>query len=126
MGAIPLVARQLDRKAEYGKLKKFMNQEHVGEYAPSPGAMTDSPMSSGLSKGADAKDVARSALEHGLQGVHGFLKHRIGPAIEAGSGVAHGDTREIARGVGGIASGAALYHVGKREGEHDAAMKKKK
>lgn len=50
MGAIPLIGQHFDRRAEYGKLKKFMGQQHDGEYGAAPGAMTDSPMTSGLSK----------------------------------------------------------------------------
>jgi hypothetical protein len=50
MGAVPLIRQKLDQRAEYGKLKKFMHQEHLGEYGASPGAMTDSPTTAGLSR----------------------------------------------------------------------------
>lgn len=52
-GAIPLINQHLDRKSEYGKLRKFMAQgpQHEGEYGKNEGASNDSPMTAGLSKG---------------------------------------------------------------------------
>lgn len=50
MGAVPLLRQHLDRRAAYGRLKKFMTQEHVGDYGAAPGAMNDSPMTAGLSR----------------------------------------------------------------------------
>ena len=51
MGAIPLIRSGLDRRAEVGHLKDYLKQEHVGDYAKNPGAMTDAPQPpTGLSR----------------------------------------------------------------------------
>lgn len=36
MGAVPLVRSALDRRAEAGKLKSYMKQEHIGTYGKNP------------------------------------------------------------------------------------------
>jgi len=38
--AIPLARSALDRRASIGHLKKYMQQEHVGEYGKNPAAQT--------------------------------------------------------------------------------------
>jgi hypothetical protein len=43
MGAVPLVRRGLDQHAEVGRLRKYMQQEHVGEYASNPAPATHAP-----------------------------------------------------------------------------------
>jgi len=40
MGAVPLVRGMLDRAAEKGTLRKYMTQEHVGQYASNPNTET--------------------------------------------------------------------------------------
>lgn len=49
-GAVPLLQQKLDRKTEYGKLKKFMTQEHLGDYAKNPEPQTDAGTPTGLSR----------------------------------------------------------------------------
>ncbi len=36
MGGVPLAVRALDRRAELATLKKYLSQEHLGDYAVSP------------------------------------------------------------------------------------------
>jgi hypothetical protein len=36
MGAMPLIRSQLDRRAEAGHLKKYLQQEHAGTYGKNP------------------------------------------------------------------------------------------
>ncbi len=36
MGVVPLAVRALDRRAELATLKKYLSQEHLGDYAVSP------------------------------------------------------------------------------------------
>lgn len=43
MGAVPLARRVLDRRAEIGTLKKYMSQEHLGQYAENPSVATHAP-----------------------------------------------------------------------------------
>jgi hypothetical protein len=51
MGALPLVRNALDRRAESGQLKKYLTQEHAGDFAPNPGAFADAARPvSGLSR----------------------------------------------------------------------------
>ena len=50
MGAVPLVRNALDRGAEKGTLKKYLSQEHLGDYAPNQGAATDVGTPTGLSR----------------------------------------------------------------------------
>ena len=43
MGAVPLVRSALDRHAEVGRLKKYMVQEHVGDYGKNPASPAHAP-----------------------------------------------------------------------------------
>lgn len=70
-----------------------------------------------------AKTVGKHILEHGAEAIHGFAKNRLGPALDAGFGLALGDTKRIAHGAGGIASGALLYHSGRKTGRLEEAEK---
>jgi hypothetical protein len=47
LGAVPLIRQHLDRKAEYGKLKRFM---HEGDFGKNPSAATDAQTPTGLSR----------------------------------------------------------------------------
>jgi hypothetical protein len=73
-----------------------------------------------------AKSVGKHILEHGAEAIHGFAKNRIEPALDTGTGLALGDTKRIAHGVGGIASGALLYRSGQKSGRLEEAEKRKK
>lgn len=70
-----------------------------------------------------AKTVGKHILEHGAEAIHGFAKNRLDPALDAGTGLALGDTKRIAHGAGGIASGALLYHSGRKTGRLEEAEK---
>jgi hypothetical protein len=50
MGAVPLLRNALDQHTERGTLKKYLSQEHLGEYAPNQGAATDVGTPTGLSR----------------------------------------------------------------------------
>ena len=50
MGAVPLMRGALDRHAEVGTLKKYLHQEHAGEYGKNPGAAIDAQPPSGLTR----------------------------------------------------------------------------
>ena len=71
-----------------------------------------------------AKSVGKHVLEHAGEAVHGFAKHRLDPAFDVVHGVMLGDTKRMAHGAGGIASGAAIYHSGKKSGRLEEAEKK--
>ena len=47
LGAVPIIRQHLDRKAELGRLKKFM---HQGDYGKNPEPQTDAGTPTGLSR----------------------------------------------------------------------------
>lgn len=47
---IPVARTALDRRAEVGHLKNYMKQEHIGDYAPDPGASTDASPPTGFNR----------------------------------------------------------------------------
>jgi len=72
-----------------------------------------------------AKSVGHKALEHGAHAVHGFLHNRMEPAQDIAHGLLLGDSKRVAHGAGGAASGALLFEAGRRAGkskEKDGTM----
>jgi hypothetical protein len=64
------------------------------------------------SVGDTIKRVGKHVAEHGGHAASGWIGNRITPAADVVTGIAKGDTHQIAKGVGGAASLAGAIHAG--------------